>query len=106
MIASKPYDGALVAGTVGYPLPDTEARIQGGGDGPGVLEIRGPGLFSGYWRMPDKTAEEHAGDGWFITGDIATIADDGRIAIIGRSEERRVGKECVSKSRSRWSRYH
>src|SRR3546814_12865002 len=87
MIASKPYDGALVAGTVGYPLPDTEARIQGGGDGPGVLEIRGPGLFSGYWRMPDKTAEEHAGDGWFITGDIATIADDGRIAIIGRAND-------------------
>src|SRR3546814_10260966 len=57
MIASNPYGGARVAGTVGYPLPDTEARIQGGGDGPGVLEIRGAGLFSGYWRMPDKTAE-------------------------------------------------
>src|SRR3546814_17238385 len=66
MIASNPYDGARVAGTVGYPLPDTEARLQGGGDGPGVLESRGPGLFSGSWRLPDKPAEEHASYGWFI----------------------------------------
>lgn len=87
MIASNPYEGSRLAGTVGYPLPETEARIQGGGNGPGVLEIRGPGLFSGYWRMPEKTAEEHSADGWFITGDIATIADDGRIAIVGRAKD-------------------
>jgi len=87
MIASNPYDGPRLPGTVGYPLPETEARIQGGGNGPGVLEIRGPGLFSGYWRMPEKTAEEHSADGWFITGDIATIADDGRIAIVGRAKD-------------------
>src|SRR3546814_20957769 len=73
MIRSNPYDGERLAGTVGYPLPETEARIDGGGAGPGVLERRGPGLFSGYWRMPEKTAEEHTADGWLITGDVATI---------------------------------
>ena len=52
-----------------------------------MLEIRGPGLFSGYWRMPEKTAEEHSADGWFITGDIATIAADGRVAIVGRAKD-------------------
>lgn len=87
MITSNPYDGDRLAGTVGYPLPQTEVRIQGGGNGPGVLEIRGPGLFSGYWRMPEKTAEEHSADGWFITGDIATIAGDGRVAIVGRAKD-------------------
>lgn len=87
MIASNPYDGERLAGTVGYPLPETEARIGGGGAGPGVLEIRGPGLFSGYWRMPEKTAEEHTADGWFITGDVATIAEDGRISIVGRAKD-------------------
>ncbi len=87
MIASNPYEGARLAGTVGYPLPGTGARIQNGGNGPDVLEIRGPGLFSGYWRMPGKTAEEHSPDGWFITGDMATIADDGRIAIVGRAKD-------------------
>src|SRR3546814_16118473 len=61
--------------------------MDGGGDGPGVLEIRGPGLFSGYWRMPEKTAEEHTADGWFITGDVATIAEDGRISIVGRAKD-------------------
>src|SRR3546814_17908859 len=87
MVGSKPYDGERLAGTVGYPLPETEARIDGGGAGPGVLEIRGPGLFSGYWRMPEKTAEEHTADGWFITGDVATIAADGRISIVGRAKD-------------------
>src|SRR3546814_5694506 len=61
--------------------------MDGGGAGPGVLEIRGPGLFSGYWRMPEKTAEEHTADGWFITGDVATIAEDGRISIVGRAKD-------------------
>jgi malonyl-CoA/methylmalonyl-CoA synthetase len=87
MITSNPYEGPRLAGTVGFPLPGTEARIGGGGSGPGVLEIRGPGLFSGYWRMPEKTAEEHSADGWFITGDIATIAEDGRVAIVGRAKD-------------------
>src|SRR3546814_1710534 len=85
--SSNPYDGERLARTVGYPLPETEARIYGGGAGPGVLEIRGPGLFSGYWRMPEKTAEEHTADGWFITGDDATIAEDGSISIVCRAKD-------------------
>jgi malonyl-CoA/methylmalonyl-CoA synthetase len=82
MITSNPYEGERIAGTVGYALPDVDVRIDGG-----VLEIKGPNLFRGYWRMPEKTAEEHRADGWFITGDIATIAADGRVSIVGRAKD-------------------
>jgi malonyl-CoA/methylmalonyl-CoA synthetase len=53
----------------------------------GVLEISGPNVFSGYWQMPDKTAEEFRSDGWFITGDIASMAGDGRVTIVGRAKD-------------------
>src|SRR3546814_15538441 len=94
MVGSNPYDGERLAGTVGYPLPETEARIGGGGAGPGVLAIRGPGLFSGYWRMPEKTAEAHTADGWFITGDVTTISANGRITTV------RPAKTLISPGRS------
>lgn len=94
MITSNPYHGGeRVAGTVGYPLPGVEARIRGVNgalvdqDEPGVLEVRGPNVFSGYWRMPEKTAEEIRSDGFFITGDIATQASDGRITLVGRAKD-------------------
>src|SRR3546814_18325996 len=74
MIASNPYDGARVAGKVGYPLPDTEARIQGGGNRTGVLEHRGPGLFSGYWTTHTQTAEATACELRVTPRDIPTIA--------------------------------
>ena len=86
MICSNPYDGERIPGTVGFPLPGVEARIEGGA-GPGVLEIRGPNLFKGYWRNPGKTAEEMRPGGWFVTGDIATMAEDGRVAIVGRAKD-------------------
>lgn len=93
MITSNPYDGDRVAGTVGYPLPGVMARVcdeQGSelprGE-PGVLEIRGPNVFRGYWEMPEKTAEEFRDDGWFITGDIAVMAEDGRVSIVGRAKD-------------------
>ena len=86
MICSNPYDGNRIPGTVGFALPGVEARIEGGA-GPGVLEIRGPNLFKGYWRNPDKTAEEMRPGGWFVTGDIATMAQDGRVAIVGRAKD-------------------
>lgn len=93
MITSNPYEGVRVAGTVGYALPGVSVRIaddQGRemprGE-PGVLEMKGPNLFKGYWRNPDKTAEEHRADGFFITGDVATMAEDGRIAIVGRAKD-------------------
>jgi len=93
MITSNPYDGARVAGTVGFPLPDVFARVadQAGSQlphgEPGVLEIKGPNVFAGYWRMPQKTAEEFRDDGYFITGDVAQIDSDGRISIVGRAKD-------------------
>jgi malonyl-CoA/methylmalonyl-CoA synthetase len=93
MICSNPYDGDRIPGTVGFPLPGTAARVADG-EGrevprgrPGTLEIKGPNLFKGYWRQPEKTAEEMRGDGYFITGDVATMADDGRVAIVGRTKD-------------------
>ena len=82
MITSNPYDGDRIPGTVGFPLPGVEARIRDE-----VLEIRGPNLFKGYWRNPEKTAEDMRPDGFFITGDIATMAEDGRVAIVGRAKD-------------------
>ena len=93
MIASNPHDGERVAGTVGFPLPGFEVRVADaqGTDlprgTPGVLEIRGPGLFQGYWRQPERTANEFRADGFFITGDIATLDETGRIAIVGRARD-------------------
>ncbi|HMG46200.1 MAG TPA: AMP-binding protein [Allosphingosinicella sp.] len=82
MICSNPYDGERIPGTVGYPLPGVEARIRDE-----VLEIRGPNLFKGYWRNPEKTAEEMRADGFFVTGDVATMDEEGRVAIVGRARD-------------------
>ncbi|MBU6268278.1 MAG: AMP-binding protein [Sphingomonadales bacterium] len=93
MITSNPYDGARVAGTVGYPLPGVEVRIhddegravaQGQ---PGVLQVRGANVFKGYWHNPDKTREEFRDGGWFVTGDVATQAPDGRVTLVGRAKD-------------------
>lgn len=93
MITSNPYDGDRIPGTVGYPLPgvsawvcdDRGAELPRGA--PGVLEIKGPNLFKGYWRNPEKTAEEMRADGYFITGDVATMTEDGRVSIVGRAKD-------------------
>ncbi|MDQ8756015.1 AMP-binding protein [Sphingosinicella sp. LHD-64] len=93
MICSNPYDGERVPGTVGFPLPGVAARVaddQGREvprGTPGVLEIKGPNLFRGYWQRPSKTAQEMRPDGYFITGDVATMAEDGRVAIVGRTRD-------------------
>jgi malonyl-CoA/methylmalonyl-CoA synthetase len=93
MITSNPYrGGARVAGTVGYSLPGVEVRIRADGgelvsDGPGVLEVRGPNVFAGYWRMPEKTVQEIREDGFFITGDVATQEPDGRVTLVGRAKD-------------------
>ena len=93
MIASNPLDGDRVAGTVGQALPDVAVRVAAD-DGTalpagavGTLEIKGPNLFKGYWRQPDKTRAEFRDDGFFITGDMARMAADGRISIIGRAKD-------------------
>ena len=73
--------------TVGHALPGVSVRLGGVENGVGTLEIKGPNVTSGYWQMPDKTAESFTADGWFITGDLVTQADDGRITIVGRAKD-------------------
>jgi malonyl-CoA/methylmalonyl-CoA synthetase len=93
MITSNPYNGARIAGTVGYALPGVSARVadENGQEIPhgevGILEITGPNVFAGYWQMPEKTAGEFRNDGFFITGDMATMEPDGRISIVGRAKD-------------------
>ena len=93
MLCSNPLNGNRRPGTVGPPLADVEARIadeQGSilTDGEiGVLEVRGPNVFKGYWRMPEKTDAEFRDDGFFITGDISRIDDDGYFHIVGRAKD-------------------
>ena len=86
VIASNPYDGARVAGTVGMALPGTELRI--GGEGKvGVVQVRGPHVFHGYWRREEQTRREHTDDGFFITGDLGQLDAEGRLTLIGRAKD-------------------
>jgi malonyl-CoA/methylmalonyl-CoA synthetase len=93
MITSNPYDGERRAGTVGFALPGVSIRIADDGGRPvadgetGVIEVKGPNVFSGYWRMPEKTAEEFRPDGFFITGDLARVDADGYVTIVGRAKD-------------------
>ncbi len=83
MIASNPYDASgRRAGTVGYPLPDVEVRINPAG----VLEVRGPNVTPGYWNR-ERTSTDFPGDGWFVTGDLAAADADGRISLVGRAKD-------------------
>ncbi len=93
MVTSNPYDGPRVAGSVGPALPGISIRVVTG-DGqpaslgePGVLEMKGPNLFAGYWRNPEKTAQDHTADGYFISGDIVTEDEAGFICIVGRAKD-------------------
>ncbi len=86
IITSNPLDGDRLPGSVGYPLPGVDLRI-GGGEATGVIEITGPSVFSGYWEMPEKTAEEFTADGWFKTGDVGRQDADGRVWISGRAKD-------------------
>lgn len=92
MNTSNPYDGERRAGTVGFPLPGVELRIldEGRAVAPGevgVIEVRGPNVFQGYWQMPAKTAEELRPDGWFITGDLGQVDAEGYVHIVGRAKD-------------------
>ncbi len=86
IITTNPLDGDRLPGSVGYPLPGVELRI-GGGEQTGVIEIRGPSVFLGYWEMPEKTAESFREDGFFITGDVGRLDPDGRLWISGRAKD-------------------
>jgi malonyl-CoA/methylmalonyl-CoA synthetase len=94
MNTSNPYDGDRIPGTVGFPLPGVEIRIADPENGrvlpageTGVLEVRGPNVFRGYWRMPEKTKAEFRADGFFITGDVSKIDERGYIHIVGRAKD-------------------
>ena len=94
MNTSNPYEGERRAGTVGFPLKGTEVRIVGKETGQllpdgeiGVIEVKGPNVFSGYWKMPEKTAAEFREDGFFITGDLGVVDPDGYLTIVGRDKD-------------------
>ena len=93
MVTSNPYDGDRVAGTVGFALPDVKVRVAGENGEElargeiGILEIKGPNVFKGYWGMPEKTAEEFRQDGHFKTGDMAVMDGDDRVSIVGRGKD-------------------
>lgn len=92
MNTSNPYDGERRAGTVGMPLPGVELRLMADGQevapgNVGVIEVRGPNVFQGYWQMPEKTREDLREDGWFITGDLGMRDADGYVTIVGRAKD-------------------
>ena len=96
MLTSNPYDendGERRGGTVGFPLPGVGVRVRddAGGDLPageiGAIQVKGPNVFKGYWRMPEKTKEEFTADGWFKTGDVGKIDERGYVTIVGRSKD-------------------
>jgi malonyl-CoA/methylmalonyl-CoA synthetase len=94
MNTSNPYDGDRIAGTVGFPLPGVDVRIADPDSGKvllqgeiGVIEVKGPNVFPGYWRMPDKTKAEFRADGFFITGDVGKIDERGYVHIVGRAKD-------------------
>ncbi len=90
MLTSNPYhpqDGERRAGTVGRALPGVDVRIDAAPGEVGGIEVRGPNVFKGYWRMPEKTAEEFTADGWFKTGDVGQMDASGVITIVGRSKD-------------------
>jgi malonyl-CoA/methylmalonyl-CoA synthetase len=86
MIASNPLNGERRPGTVGLPLPGVTVRIADGVDGVGIVEVKGPNVFMGYWNLPEKTKSEFR-DGYFITGDLGTIEQDGYLRLVGRAKD-------------------
>jgi malonyl-CoA/methylmalonyl-CoA synthetase len=95
MLASNPYrpESARRPGTVGRALPGVGLRVRdegGGACGPGAIgsvEVTGPSVFTGYWRMPEKTREEFTPDGWFRTGDVGALDAEGVLTLVGRSKD-------------------
>ncbi len=101
MLTSNPYSAdprygkqsERRGGTVGFPLPGVQLRVRGddGQDLPvgeiGGIQVKGPNVFKGYWRMPEKTAEEFTADGFFKTGDVGKVDERGYVTIVGRSKD-------------------
>jgi malonyl-CoA/methylmalonyl-CoA synthetase len=94
MNTSNPYDGERIAGTVGFPLPGVALRIADPDSGralaqgeTGMIEVKGPNVFKGYWRNPEKTRAELRADGFFITGDLGRVDARGYVHILGRGKD-------------------
>src|SRR5438034_1250416 len=94
MNTSNPYDGERVPGAVGHPLPGVSVRVTDPETGKeiardeiGMIEVKGPNVFRGYWRMPEKTKSEFRDDGFFITGDLGKIDPKGYVHILGRGKD-------------------
>ena len=90
MITSNPHAGPRVAGSVGPPLPGIGVRVSAADDQPstiGMIEVKGPNVFAGYWGDPQKTRAEFTQDGWFKTGDLGYIDPDGYLFIVGRAKD-------------------
>ncbi len=83
MLTSNPLRGERRAGSVGVPLPGVEVRLGEGG----AVEVTGPNVFAGYWERPDANAEAFTADGWFQTGDIGALDDDGYLRLVGRASD-------------------
>ena len=94
MNTSNPYHGTRVPGAVGHPLPGVSVRVTDpetgeelARDSVGMIEVKGPNVFKGYWRMPEKTKAEFRDDGFFITGDLGKIVANGYVHILGRGKD-------------------
>jgi len=93
MLTSNPLEGDRRAGSVGPPLPEVSVRVVDDAGAPcaagtiGYVQVKGPNVFPGYWRMPEKNAEEFTADGFFRTGDLGSLSADGYLTIAGRSKD-------------------
>jgi malonyl-CoA/methylmalonyl-CoA synthetase len=94
MNTSNPYEGERIPGSVGLPLPDVSLRITEPVSGAalpageiGMIEVRGPNVFAGYWRQPQKTRGEFRADGYFMTGDLGRLDARGYVYIVGRAKD-------------------
>lgn len=96
MLTSNPYfatEGERIGGTVGPALPGVSLRVLGDDGQPvklgevGAIQVKGPGIFRGYWNMPEKTAEAFTADGFFKTGDVGRLDAKGYVTIVGRSKD-------------------
>jgi malonyl-CoA/methylmalonyl-CoA synthetase len=97
MITSNPLEGPRAPGTVGRPLPGVSVRVVDDAGDPrepgtiGSVQVRGPNVFAGYWRMPDKTRDEFTADGWFRTGDMGEWVAEGEaqgyLRLVGRAKD-------------------
>jgi len=93
MIAGNPYDGERRPGSVGFPFPQVKVRVCGDDDRPlgpdevGGIQVQGPNVMKGYWRLPEKTAEDFTADGWFRTGDLGRMDERGYLFIVGRAKD-------------------